>query len=280
MTIKNPEVDWVPFTNLEDHIAYCARICYASTNIKNNIKFVKNLWHNKHRSMYRHAPAYYKIPMKFDLPKTAYTDCHIHLYNGVYYVSTNMQTALEYFGKYERFKIPVCEAKIDKIFIHEKMLRYTFCIETGIDITRELNRKSPNNISEQSTRYVDFYKKIGICFKKCHWMNNTNIYKSILYKTMCKISEWFYKISRSKYGLNLPPEDARWILPLDVMSKVAYTYTVKDWERIINMRLYDWTGKAHPDAKIVAEKIKTILEDLGYNIINYKEEHGYKSSLV
>ena len=126
--------------------------------------------------------------------------------------------------------------------------------------------------------YSDFI--IGICFKKCHWMNNTNIYKSILYKIMCKISEWFYKISRSKYGLNLPPEDARWILPLDVMSKVAYTYTVKDWERIINMRLYDWTGKAHPDAKIVAKEIKTILEDLGYNIINYKEEHGYKSSLV
>ena len=60
------------------------------------------------------------------------------------------------------------------------MLYYTFVIDTGIDITRELNRKSPNAISERSTRYVDFIKKIGIIFKKCHWMTKLNLYRKVL----------------------------------------------------------------------------------------------------
>lgn len=34
------------------------------------------------------------------------------------------------------------------------MLRYTFKVVTQISTSRELNRVSPNNIAEQSTRYV------------------------------------------------------------------------------------------------------------------------------
>ena len=151
------------------------------------------------------------------------------------------------------------------------MLRVTLCIETGIDITREYNRKSPNNIAEQSTRYVDFNKKVGIRFKKCHWMFGLNFYKRCLTKIMCKTAEWFYKISRSKYGLDLPPQDARWILPLDTMSKVVYTYTIKEWEDILNMREFDYTGKAHPDAKRVACQIHKQFNNLGFHIRNYNK---------
>ena len=93
---------------------------------------------------------------------------------------------------------------------------------------------------------------------------------------MLKTTEWFYKISRSKFGLNLKPEDARFILPLDTMSKVVYTYTVAEWEYIINMRLFDWTGIAHPDAKIIAKQIYDILTKKGWNIDNYNETRKYK----
>lgn len=259
----------------ENHIAKCARVCYASENINNIFKFCNQLWKNKHKSMFRHAGVYYKIPTCIGLPETACKDVMIILHHFDYYVSTNRQAAKEiWHNKYAKYEVPFIIACRDKIFRDNKMLRYTFCIETGIDITREYNRKSPNNIAEQSTRYVDFNKKIGIVFKKCHWMYEINLWKKFLTYSMCKISEWFYKISRSKYGLNLKPQDARWILPLDTMSKVVYTYTIKDWEYIINMRLFDWTGKAHPDAKIVAQYIKDEIEKLGYKIENYKENEA------
>lgn len=263
MKIVEPKVElWLP-KNEDQHIARCARVCYAS-DTSDNKKLCQALWKNKHWSMYRHMPTYYIIPESISLPDIAFIDFKRVLHEGSWYCSTNMQTTLEYLDKYAKYRISYFAAVINNVFFKNKLLRYTFAIDTGIDITREFNRKSPNNIAEQSTRYVDFIKKVGIRFKKCHWMWNLNLYKKFLVYMMCKTSEWFYKLSRSKYGLNLPPEDARWILPVDTMSKVAYTYTVQDWEHIINLRYFGITGRPHKDAKIVAAKIKHELEILGY----------------
>ena len=278
MEIVNPSVEvWLQH-NAFEHIACCARVCYASDRTNNNEKMCENLWNNKHRSMFRHAGVYYIIPEKIEISKNAYIGAVAKLIGHYTYVSANEQSAREYWDyRYKKYRISIAEAKSNEVFVKHKMLRYTLCIETGIDITREFNRKSPNSIAEQSTRYVDFNKKVGIRFKKCHWMNKCNLYRRLLYKFMAKVDEWFYKISRSKYGLNLKPQDARWCLFLDTMSKVVYTYTLSEWEYILNMRLWDWTGKAHPDAKIVAQFIYDELHKLGCDIKNYKEiKHNNK----
>ena len=281
MQILEPKVELWLEDNKYSHIARCARVCYASDKTSDNEKMCNALWKNKHRSMFRHAGAYYIIPEKIQVPNKAYIGATVKLVEHKNYVSTNEQSAREYWDeRYKKYRISISEAEQNEVFRKYKLLRYTLCIETGIDITRELNRKSPNSIAEQSTRYVDFNKKIGIRFKLCHWMYNTSIWKYCLIRIKLKTSELFYKIARSKYGLNLPPQDARFILPLDTMSKVVYTYTVKEWEDIVNMRLWDWTGKAHPDAKIVAARILTELEKLGCNIENYKLKDEYSGTLV
>ena len=273
MQILEPKVEsWLQNDTI-DHIARCARVCYASVPKSiGNEGFCTALWANRHRSMFRHAGVYYIIPEKLQVPNEAYIGATVKLVEYKRYVSTNEQSAREYWDKrYSKYRISISEAEQDEIFRKYKLLRYTLCIETGIDITREFNRKSPNNIAEQSTRYVDFNKKLGIRFKQCHWMYNMSIWKYCLTRIMLKTCEWFYKIARSKYGLNLPPQDARFILPLDTMSKVVYTYTVAEWEYIVNMRLWDWTGKAHPDAKIVGQFIYDELVKLGYTPVNYSK---------
>lgn len=273
MEIVESKVEWWLQEDPVDHIARCARVCYASDKTTNNKEMCDALWKNKHRSMFRHAGVYYIIPEKLQISEKAYVGAVVcHLYSN-YYVSTNEQCAREYWDeRYKKYRISKFEAFNHHVFLAKKMLRVTMCVETGIDITREYNRKSPNNIAEQSTRYVDFNKKVGIRFKKCHWMNGLNLYKKYLTRFMCKTAEWFYKISRSKYGLNLPPQDARWILPLDTMSKVVYTYTIKEWEEILNVREFDYTGKAHPDAKKVANQIHELLNSIGFYIHNYNTE--------
>ena len=272
MQILEPKVEsWLQNDTI-DHIARCARVCYASDSNKNNAKLCEGLWNNKHYSMFRHAGVYYIIPEKLQVPDKAYIGAVVKLVGYTYYVSANEQSAKEYWDyRYKKYRISITEAESNEVFVKYKMLRFTLCIETGIDITREFNRKSPNNIAEQSTRYVDFNKKLGICFKQCHWMYNMSIWKYCLTRIMLKTCELFYKIARSKYGLNLPPQDARFILPLDTMSKVVYTYTVAEWEYIVNMRLWDWTGKAHPDAKIVGQFIYDELVKLGYTPVNYSK---------
>lgn len=272
MQILEPKVEsWLQNYTI-DHIARCARVCYASDSNENNAKLCARLWNNKHRSMFRHAGVYYIIPEKLQVSDKAYIGAVVKLVECNYYVSANEQSAREYWDyRYKKYRISIAEAENNEVFVKYKMLRFTFCIETGIDITREFNRKSPNNIAEQSTRYVDFNKKLGIRFKQCHWMYNMSIWKYCLTRIMLKTCELFYKIARSKYGLNLPPQDARFILPLDTMSKVVYTYTVAEWEYIVNMRLWDWTGKAHPDAKIVGQFIYDELVKLGYTPVNYSK---------
>lgn len=280
MKIVNPKVEaWLQY-NTNEHIARCARVCYASDRTTNNDKMCESLWKNKHRSMFRHAGVYYIIPEKIQINNKAYVGAVTKLVGHHTYVSANEQSAREYWDKYKQYRVSLATAENNEVFYKYKMLRYTLCLETSIDITREYNRKSPNNIAEQSTRYVDFTKKVGIRFKECHWMPKCNLYKRLLYKFMLKTTELFYKFARSKYGLNLPAQDARFILPLDTMSKVVYTYTVKEWEEILNMREYDYTGKAHPDAKILAKLIHKKLENIGVQIENYKLRNEYTCTPV
>ena len=273
MQILKPTVEvWFPLEGEVTHIARCARVCYASEKGDDN-KLIQSLLARKHYSMFRHSGVYYIIPKNIEiaLPSNATIYADFINLEDCMLIATNRQFALENMQKYTEYEISYNDAIKDKRFLENGLIRITFCVTTGIDITRELNRKSPNAIAEQSTRYVDFTKKIGIIFKHCHWMNGLNLYKYCLMRFMAWLDQCMYRVSRSKYGLNLKPEDARWCLFLDTMSKAVYTYSVRQWEYILNMRLFDYTGKAHPDTKIVAALIKLELDKLGFHIRNYKE---------
>ena len=68
--------------------------------------------------------------------------------------------------------------------------------------------------------------------------------------------------------LDFKPQDAREVLPLDTATKVVYTYTVDEWNHILDLRYREVTGKAHPNAKIIASYIAEDLDRLGYDIYN------------
>lgn len=274
MRINRPFVEyWPQGDDYDSHVARCARVCYASSGTNSN-QLIESLKRSGHLSMFRHVGRYYIIPeSRVRIP--AEIRAYVNIVKdscGSWFVSTNGQVADKYFEKYKEYEISWNKARRYNTFVDNKMIYYTFVVNTGIDITRELNRKSPNAIAEQSTRYVDFNKKVGIQFKKCEWMNFANWYKKLLYKSMCWLDAAFYRISRSRYGLNLTPEDARWCLFLDSWTRAVYTYTVKDWEYIINLRLFDNTGRAHPDVHPIMNEIKTYLENAQYKIINYKNK--------
>ena len=57
----------------------------------------------------------------------------------------------------------------------------------------------------------------------------------------------------------MKPEDARGLLPLDVATKCIYTYRLEEWRHFMDLRLLGKTGKPHPNAAIIANKIFKIL---------------------
>lgn len=286
MKIIEPKAELLSELNIspESHIARCSRTCYGKEykepNQEADEKMVDGLIKRGHRSMLRHASRY----MRYDnvQPDSTADWFEVCPYNHVYhqdssiYISTNCQE--ERYG--ENFNYVYC----DKSYSPEEFLdlckdkpelfyifRLTFCITTQISTSRELNRVSPNAIAERSTRYCS--SKDGLLICRPWWLSSA---KEAAFNSHSPINElWYYNNAISKVeeayltllGQGMKPEDARGILPLDTATKVIYTYSIREWQHILDLRLYDKTGKAHPNVHLVMQMVKD-------QINNFAKEHN------
>ena len=276
MKIIEPSVEyWKQGDNVKAHVAKCARVCYGKESGNDDVT-INTLLKKHHWSMFRHESVYAIIPVHErelkDYPLLVLSNPYIktHTYNGNVYVATNGQFILD--KLYPKFielinMYRVTEDEFSNTEFGFDMMRYTFCVITQISTSRELNRVSPNNISEQSTRYV--YKNESIC--RPYWIstieaemfnkdNNVILDDGIeLFLSECNNSFNTYKFLIDQY--NFSRQDARGVLPLDTATKCVYTYSIDEWKHIIKLR----TDKAaHPNAQIIANMIKNELENLGY----------------
>lgn len=276
MILIGPKVELLKEDNFYSHVANCARVCYASNNNSNisDEQFCKNvLIANNHLSMFRHATIYCKYD-KNDWNK--YTVDIFHLaqninvvYLGDLYIIMNGQSYLEF----KRNNIAET-LKIDSHIIKDlpnelnEYKRFTFKVITQISTSRELNRVSPNNIAERSTRYCNYSKDKfdnQICICKPYYYDNLEIADQLAFINRMSEYEGNY-LNRISRGWK--PEDAREFLPLCTATEVVYTYNVREWRRIIDLRYYGTTGKPHPNAKIIAGMIRDQLIYLGYKFKN------------
>lgn len=277
MNIIKPAVElWQENDDWIHHVAKCARICYASDGSKDK-KLVDNLLKLGHLSMFRHRSIYYIIPKddKYTELVTRFEFCPYVEYligNEAIYLATNGHFYIEHkdniLKTLESFIVTAEE--FSNWEVGWQLMRYTFKVTTQISTSRELNRVSPNNIAEQSTRYV--YEDGTLC--KPHWIsdeeadmfnenNDVDLDEAMnVYLRGCKKDFEDYKLLIDKYKLNR--QDARGKLPIDTATICAYTYSIKEWRAILDLRYYGTTGAPHPNAKIAAGMIREELIKLGY----------------
>lgn len=291
MKIIEPKVELWLQEDAKAHVARCARVCYGRET-GNDEATIKRLINNKHWSMFRHESVYAMIPNHDrNLKDLAayYANCpyiNIHVFDGYTYVSTNRNFIMD--NKDYPFIKLIEQYQVDKhefVSIEEHkqitmpILRYTFKVTTQISTSRELNRVSPNNIAERSTRYV--YEDGSIC--RPHWLKDYNIVeyfynKYAIYKdgieqndiNAHKVRKYIESCDRGfndyqylvKAGLHR--QDARGVLPLDTATECVYTYSYKEWCHILDLRYYGTTGVPHENARIIAGMIRNELMDLGY----------------
>lgn len=284
MKIIEPKVELWRQEDAKAHVARCARVCYGKET-GNDEATVKRLINSKHWSMFRHETVYAMIPIELwygnfgEILKGYKASPYISwiTVRDYIYVSTNGNFMLD-IEKYE----PVLYNEINNYRVSEEefnscetaynlFARWTFCVDTQISTSRELNRVSPNNIAEKSTRYV--YEDGSIC--RPHWIskeeaelfnndNNADLDEAMnVYLNGCKRDFEEYKILVDKYKIHR--QDARGVLPLDTATRCVYTYSVRTWRNIIDKRLYHTTGKAHPNCVIICQMIKDGLKELGYD---------------
>lgn len=286
MKIIEPKVElWQQGDDSKAHVARCARVCYGRET-GNDEATIKRLINDGHWSMFRHG-TYYMIANDSD--KTLETiiinyantiGFSYHYEKHVYYITVNGNWVLDHktqFGYISKYIVPIEDFCNTEIGFH--MMRYTFCVDTQISTSRELNRVSPNNIAEKSTRYV--YEDGSIC--RPHWLNGYDIFKDIashyiVYKDRERDTDINHKVltyiqscdnsfTNYKYLVEsgLHRQDARGVLPLDTATRCVYTYSLKEWRAIIDLRYYGTTGKPHPNAKLIAGMIRNNLMELGYD---------------
>lgn len=277
MIIINPKVELWQQDDKVAHVARCARVCYKKETGNDNALY-GNLERSKHWSMFRHETYYAAIntTKKDSLIFNAlagYQHCpyiNYITYKNKTYIITNgnflrdiVNSNSVLFNLIYDNQISVEEAKqIEPIWKY--FMRYTFCVTTQISTSRELNRVSPNNIAEQSTRYV--YEDGTIC--RPHWLinpdskDNAFIAKRENYIEACDNAFDYYK---ELVDIGMNRQDARGVLPLDTATRCVYTYSIDEWRNIIDLRYYGTTGKPHPNAKIIAGMIRSELINLSYN---------------
>lgn len=284
MKIIEPKVELWRQEDAKAHVARCARVCYGKET-GNDEATVKRLINSKHWSMFRHETVYAMIPIELwygnfgEILKGYKASPYISwvTVRDYIYVSTNGNFMLD-IEKYE----PVLYNEINNYRVSEEefnscetaynlFARWTFCVDTQISTSRELNRVSPNNIAEKSTRYV--YEDGTIC--RPHWIstkeadmfnedNNADLDEAMnVYLRGCKRSFEDYKILIDKHKLNR--QDARGILPIDTATRCIYSYNILEWRAILDLRYYGTTGKPHPNAYIIASMIRDELMELGYD---------------
>jgi len=275
MKIIEPKVElWQQGNDSKAHVARCARVCYGRET-GNDEATIKRLINDGHWSMFRHG-TYYMIANDSD--KTLETiiinyantiGFSYHYEKHVYYITVNGNWVLDHktqFGYLSKYIVPIEDFRNTEIGFH--MMRYTFCVDTQISTSRELNRVSPNSIAEMSTRYV--YKDGSIC--RPYWLNKELIKQyeeepivdmvSTVYLDSCNDSFKRYKFLVEN---GVHRQDARGVLPLDTATRCIYTYSIKEWRHIIDLRYYGTTGKPHPNCVIITKLIKEKLEELGYD---------------
>lgn len=317
MKIVRPSVELLPtnhtiqqmWLNMETG----ARLCYASEPKEGSTwedakRFCLKHIKAGHVSIGRHGSVYLKIADHVFAEElyNKYKESPFVLMNyddGNLYITTNYQFASENFGNkfIERYwcNMPIPENE-----------RYTFIVTTQISTSRELNRTSPNNIMEQSTRYVNFYHKGGtICqpwwfdlFLDKHENIEATVLDNILFisingiehpwsNTHCKILgnkvgyydstveahiiKWYrdFKFYNDQIEFGMQPQDARECLPLATATKVAYSYNIKELIGVINKRYFGTTGKPHPNAKIIGKMFYDYIKNHPY-VYNHVNDNG------
>lgn len=304
MRLIEPDVEyWAQGQDAIEHIARCARICYASEKNDNGVRLVDRLKANKHLSMFRHMTSYYHLGYGAAVSRNVIRYVMDNNYCGYVvdgnkksknpkhiYFAINGQFALEHSNMMAVLEpYEISESQFLKLAKKQHspsvrnamlmMIRHTVCVTTQISTSRELNRKSPNNIAEQSTRYVNFGKRgKGICICKPALWDSWSWWQRKRMKLAWWVSEKIY-LSLVRHGMAdknfnkakyLAPEHARGVLPLDTATKVVYTYSGKEWRQIFDLRLRGTTGKPHPNAVRTADLIRD--EIMSYN--SYFEDYG------
>lgn len=245
-------------------IELAGRTCYKSEDkiTENSAKeFVDRMIKLGHGAMLEHGTIYLKIDKTEDghLPpaRLYWSDGNHKKYTKVrkhgnsIYVTTNLRVIVE------NNRLDDLQYQVEPTEHHEKRITAKFICDRGV--SHEFVRHRVFSFAQESTRYCDYSKdkfNKEILFIKPTWYkDDASIVKSNE-RTFCEILQkcetyYFYLLEDGA-----KPQEARGVLPNATKTELVMTGFESDWEGFFKLRC---SGAAHPDAKKLADKLRSLM---------------------
>lgn len=156
---------------------------------------------------------------------------------------------------YERFLRGIIKRGHTSVLEHGKV---TLEVITGRDVLAEITRHRLCSFSVQSQRYVQANKEGGIAFIKPHYyvppegdlIDAKKYVASRAWEDDMRYIESSYARNINVY--DLPPEDARKVLPNSAATQFVITVNFRELLHIIELRT---SVRAYPEMRIMMDKI-------------------------
>ena len=300
MKLITPDVEYWKQGYTEDaiwkHIAKCMRVCYQSekkkldesekdfvnrvvlhnypyTYISKN-KYVQNQLHLsvlEHGTIYLTTPRIEEVFNRYS--NNPYSDVIIDI--DQLYITTNMRVLIEK-GWMEDLQW------LSELTEHTP--RITFSIYTNIGGIRDTNRHRVQSISEESTRYCRYSSpkfNSEIAIAKLPWISDDEYHKAefhtedlfnngvisahdtntwnavdwyMWYEQMCEIV--YTNLNR----LGWTAQQCSNVLTFSTKTQSVHTAFLDDWKHYCLLRSSECSGKVRPEVKLIANKIKNIID--------------------
>jgi thymidylate synthase (FAD) len=108
-------------------------------------------------------------------------------------------------------------------------------------VSHEIVRHRPPGISQESTRYVNYFKKGMQFIQPCWWEDSSEHAKNI-WKFQMEDSERRYNDLIKERWI---PQRARAVLPNSLKTELVLTAPLSEWQHIFRQRALSLMGKAH-----------------------------------
>lgn len=257
-----------------EHIEWAGRHCYKShdkVTSDSARKFVANIAKSGHGSVLEHGTIYLAIP---DLSAAdRYRDNPYSKVNIVntcdefwFAVTTNYRVIVE--NNWELDLMNECEPTP----YHEKRITAKFVCDRGV--SHEFVRHRSMSLSQESQRYCNYNRdKFGgqITFIQPLWWDVASDSKVDFKEALLKaeasylraVKTWDERKPDKRFrtgfkGNPLSPQMARMILPNATKTELIMTGFESDWKHFFELRC---SSAAHPDARYLADKLKTLMTE-------------------
>lgn len=141
---------------------------------------------------------------------------------------------------------------------HEK--RYTMRFKGDIHLYKDKTRHRVMSYAIESTRFCNYMKEkfgMSVSFMYPTWLKEEFLEE---FKTDCKTLENIYFKWIEK---GLKAEEAAYFLCQGTAAEYCITGFSSDWKNLLDLRLFEKTGKVHPDMLSLMQKTQKTMQEAG-----------------